>query len=563
MHKNLFIFHLENMSQSMFWHFHPQLPTLWKMRGESTYYAKCYSSGTSTIFPVNSISYGSTCGVDHLESAVGAWEKDCMIEDKPLFPLLNEKYGYETLFFNADNRILSGRIHPMNKMLQFEHELWYFQDDSATLSKFIKEKSANGAPLAAFFATCCDLGHPTWRPRNGHRFDNSVDMQKAIISDLDSAVKVVLDVLHNLDLANDSLILFFGDHGFGTYNAGNKVRYKCGTMIGAEASWVPLFIHGDGFGVEICDDLVSLDDIRSTILGSLFPEDAFPPISLPFPGIDVTKDKRVYAFSQNKFALQNENDRDMDWPKSYSVTDGKLRLETSTPKWKEKAGGLRLFIDQCDPGNNFDMLDAFILNAQGKIVGINRDVLFRLCMRGRHFLTYFNPEFLGDLARRYTVLRRKLIEYVREKERYAIARLGRHSDFILPETAFTTSEAMMQRKTFSTTPDRIMPLLSLERPLCLFGAGKFGRETLVMLREVYNCTPDAFIDNRSNSFSEGLDGINVLSPDQAADGFPDAVVIGCTGFRTIAEEMRAQCAKLSLEYHSMIGDIFGFEYIKD
>lgn len=563
MPKNLFLFHLECMSQSWFWQFQSELPTLWRMKSESMYFNKCYASGSSTIFSMNGISYGSTCGVDHYEMAANAWYEDNGIGDKALFPLLHDNYGYETFLgyaFNVTDEHDDLSNFTFKKTIQHEYGLRYDREDSVALRKALEKRVKRGLPLAAMFTTCCDLGHGAWRARADEYIDNVVDMQRKIIQDLDIAVQTILDVLQSLDLMDNSLMVFFGDHGLGIYNRGSRLPWSIGSSMSAETLWVPLFFRNSAFGTGTCDKLVSTDDMRNTILGDLFPAEAPPQINLPFPGVDLAKENRSYAFSQNKFSLQNEKERYMECPKAYSVTDGKMRLETSVPDWQCKIGGMRLFLDQCDSGNCFDMLDLLLLDAQGNVTGVNRDVYYRISSRGRHLYSYYNPGMLADLARRYKDLRGKLREFVEEKERCAMEKLGRPSKFIFSQTAFTVAESMMKRKALSVTPDKLRLVFATGRPVCLFGAGKLGRETLTMIREIYGETPDAVIDRTCDRFPEGLNGVKVIPLREAADCFPDAIVIGCTGSHRMNMEMTIQCENTGLEFYSLVADIFDIAF---
>jgi hypothetical protein len=110
-----------------------------------------------------------------------------------------------------------------------------------------------------------------------------------------------------------------------------------------------------------------LDDLRSTILGLLFPEQP-PAVSRNrFGGVDLSREKRELAFIQNKFALQDENARPGETRKSYAVTDGRYRLSATSPNPATGQGGLELYLDEIDPMNCSNLLGFMELNDQGQV----------------------------------------------------------------------------------------------------------------------------------------------------------------------------------------------------
>ena len=107
----------------------------------------------------------------------------------------------------------------------------------------------------------------------------------ALVTQIDSEIGQILDALEEQGLLDDTIILFSSDHGdyLGDHDLiGKGSFYESSTRV-------PLLVRlPDAEGATVCDDLVELGDITSTLLhlGGCEPPDYVDSIPLPQLGID-------------------------------------------------------------------------------------------------------------------------------------------------------------------------------------------------------------------------------------------------------------------------------------
>ncbi|MCC8179337.1 MAG: hypothetical protein LIP23_00260, partial [Planctomycetes bacterium] len=85
----------------------------------------------------------------------------------------------------------------------------------------------------------------------------------------------------------------------------------------------------------------------------------------------------------------------------------------------EGKGGLELFYDLRDPGNTRNFLDFFDMDNDGSL-----RFTARPSFRHSHFISSFRRCAIIDLFKSYLILRRQLMDFVKLKEKNALARSG-------------------------------------------------------------------------------------------------------------------------------------------
>jgi FkbM family methyltransferase len=97
--------------------------------------------------------------------------------------------------------------------------------------------------------------------------------------------------------------------------------------------------------------------------------------------------------------------------------------------------------------------------------------------------------------------------------------------------------------------------------LILFGAGNLGRKTLTRLRKI-GIEPKAFSDNNPALWNTFVDGLEVVSPDEAARKYRDKATFVITIWRALGEDRQARRREqlLNLNCQKMIS--FGYLYWK-
>lgn len=557
MAKNLVYIHLESLPQALFWQYQAELPTLWRMMRESMYFTRCFTTGAATVFAYNSIFRGSVSGVDHLSFYNYDHSHRVNAGGNSLIADLRDGQGYQTAFFFYNNHLPAGPMPQEEAGYGFDgHFADSPYDEHNAVFRSWLERLDRARPFAVYLHYLIDMLH--------HRLPLSVlkenlertagDMSALMMRYLDAAVANALERLRERDLLHNSMVVFFGDHGWDYQQRFNSPRFVQGSYVSSSCSWVPLYIHNSDLGVGVTNRLVSLDDFAATCAGLLgFP---FRGGGL-FPGVDITRESRQFAFTQNKFALQSTAVRGDESPKSYAVTDGMYRLVAADVNATEKTGGMALYLEQLDPGNQVDLLDLFVLDASGRVSGLNHEILSRGTLIAYPPLTNFPG--LASLAQRYETLRQELRRYVREKEAAALARPGAEPN-VMSEEAFSLAQRGWGREECSRLDDiaaRIRNVAAGARTVLLFGSRAFITSYVLAVLAYHDIRVAGILDNMESEQYGCIGDITVYPPDAAARLFPGSRVVSCVCNAKANQVVSRQCRELGFEYISYMEDVIG------
>lgn len=99
--KNLVVYFLDTLSQSLFWQYQADMPALWRMKNESMYFTNCYAAGCSTIFAMRSLAQGSIAMLDPITAYTS---NDPVFKSfefgKSVFEILRDDFGYQLMLLN-------------------------------------------------------------------------------------------------------------------------------------------------------------------------------------------------------------------------------------------------------------------------------------------------------------------------------------------------------------------------------------------------------------------------------------------------------------------------------
>lgn len=433
MPKNLLLIHLESVSQMAFWQYSAEMPTLFDLMGKSAAFSRFYAASTSSVMSMSDLLHGDSSEMDHL--AVFPKDKGFLAGlSSNLFLILAENdyatYGVQYGSFclgDAPNNFWGVWPEACGQFRQQKDR----EEMHGGIRDFLETSKAAGKPFALYF----------WNMNTHLRDDDPLEPPNQAYHErfqsgyrlLDLSVKRLFEDLGALGLLDDTLIIAFGDHGDDLFRHG---LYRGRSHIidpYANVCWCPLFIHDRNVEICISQKLMSMVDVKPTLLHMLLPERPPEPPTTPFSGINVLAADRSAAFSQSMFALQTErSDPARAITKSYAVTDGDFRLMASSPVNLDDSGGLEFFFEQWDYGNTRNLLDFCRLDSQGRITAFGHPDAVH-----PHFFLTFTQKHVDIMAKTYEKLRDLLHSFIKLKEAEALKRFAGGKKELFPEELLT------------------------------------------------------------------------------------------------------------------------------
>jgi uncharacterized sulfatase len=160
----------------------------------------------------------------------------------------------------------------------------------------------------------------------------------ACVSFLDEQVGRVLDALERLKLADNTVVVFWGDHGYLLGEHGQWMK----TMLFEEAARVPLIFAGPGIAKGICPRTVELLGLYPTLADLC---GLTPPAGLEGKSLRPLLEKPEAAWEDAAYTqvLRLDNPKR---PKGYSVRTERWRYT----EWEQGKAGVELYDQDHDPG---------------------------------------------------------------------------------------------------------------------------------------------------------------------------------------------------------------------
>lgn len=432
MPKNLVLIHLESLSQMAFWQYSAELGTLFSLMQRSAAFTNFQAASTSSVMSLSDLLHGDSSELDHLS----VYPKDRISlrgASSNLFRILLDN-GYRTHGIQYGSFCLGDApnnfwgIWP-DACGQFH---WHNQreDMHRDARDFMEKAQAANEPFALYF----------WNMNTHLRDEDPLKDRSAAYHErfragcrlLDMSVARLLEDMSTLGVLQDTIIVVFGDHGDDLWRHG---IYRGRSHIidpYANVCWCPLFIYNNGYDICISQQIVSMIDLKPTLLAILLPRRPADPPATPFSGINILAEQRKVAFAQSMFALQLErSDPGKAITKSYSVTDGDYRLVASTGIDVEDSGGMELFLEQWDYGDTRNLLDFCRLDDHGGILHFGTPEAVH-----PHFFMTFTPKNIDHLQRGFESLRELLYSFIKQKEANAMTRVGDGRYHLFPDDVF-------------------------------------------------------------------------------------------------------------------------------
>ncbi len=392
---------------------------MWSLQARSASFRRFCAASTSALSSFCDFAFGDSTMLDHNFSyprSAGCLKKD----GENLFAVLKQR-GYETL----------GLMRASPRPAYAENGFWgawpaecgdfrCYEDSEGVCSdaeNFLAQSAAAGKPFALYFterAARLDDRHAEKMAQGA--LHSRVEKGYAI---LDRSADRVFRKLRDLRLLADTVVAVFGSYGTDPWKHGIAMGRAHGLAPYAD---LPLFLYRNDAGSGVSDNLVSMVDLKPTLLRLLFPGERIArPGNIGNCGIDIFSDKRGAAFSQNLFALEEENaGTSRGLAKSYAVVHEEERLIVSSDCGVSGDGGMELYFDLRDPGNTRNFLDFFTLDSGGFITAFGKPEIVHV-----HFTLSFKQHMVMNMVEKYNFLRENLFGHIREKEGRALAELRR------------------------------------------------------------------------------------------------------------------------------------------
>ncbi|MDR1535486.1 MAG: sulfatase-like hydrolase/transferase, partial [Planctomycetota bacterium] len=362
--KNLIVIHLESISRTNLWQYRNDLGTVWRLMSRSLQFNRFFSSATSTVMAYTDLSYGDSS----------------LFDSCPVFPLTKRypknKEAFSELWVEClarGYRVFNFSSSPYHKRVEDAGKFGAAVNNpdipvlcEKALGRMAAAKREGWRFYAYFWDDSSHLAYPSPIKDRAEGVAGRLRRAYALI---DASLNRLLSGLVELGLWDETVVIGFGDHGDEAWSHGLNRGYCHCLVPYASLAWTPMFIFDPGrFPPAITGQLASMVDLKATALGLLFPDQPSQFPRTPFSGLDLFRERREFAFSQNMFALQREySDPERGMIKGYAATDGDYRLVVSSGGRKPEEGGMELYCDQADPANSLNLLKFFRLDREGGI----------------------------------------------------------------------------------------------------------------------------------------------------------------------------------------------------
>jgi len=351
-HKNLVVLHMESLSVPALQR-GARFPEFTRMAAEGVRLTRFMSSASSSLMAVSDFMSGNGGEMDHIVNFDDPANRQRGLTPN-LFDVLR-RAGYRV---SGNGYPVISRDDPGDWRLWGDAErpfAWHETYDAFAAA--LDRELTRGEDDAPFAMYIWDLrSHLSYSTPDKPESMPGFKRVAAGHACIDATVGVVRQLLLDRGLADDTLVVSFGDHGDQFWSRGSYFGFVHGFEPYTELIWTPAFLWGAGLAPREHDALVSLVDLAPTLLDLLgIPAERG---EAPNPGVNVLRERRPLAFSQNLFTNQMPNKA---LPKSFSVTsDDGWHLVMSEE-------GLELFNYELDPTNHANLLVYFAMDERGAL----------------------------------------------------------------------------------------------------------------------------------------------------------------------------------------------------
>ncbi len=388
--KNLVVIHLESLSSKLYNVFAEDMPFISSLKKRSIDYTSCFSTSTSTeMTKIGLFMQDKTLG-DDLELFL---QKNINIKGtESIFSRLEKKFNYNTL----------GIVYSEEK-----EKAWSVWED--TFKEFISDMNdedllfqklgnlANNAKTEPFafylhdFYPHIELGKPAKKGSN-----TFLEWQQKGFQHIDNLVKKIYEQLKTAEILDDTLFVFFGDHGDDSWTHSYHPHHVHGFIPHSTQIHIPYFLFSEKGDSAKISELYSLSEGSMTILEELgCNSNGFEPTSNVIVNDKIGK----VVFSQNLFTNQFPK---AFMEKGYAVVSDNYILVSSQY-------GLEMYDWKHDPENQHNLL-RFLYIKNGNLQIINET------LKKRYTSFMFSEEILNALNIDFFELQKTLIYFIKNKE---------------------------------------------------------------------------------------------------------------------------------------------------
>ena len=372
MKKNLLLLHLESLNL-LNYRMNPDFfPILQEIEQQCLVFDRYYSTATSTLMVIGDLLYGAMNLYEGCKSLDSVPSEYCY--SSSLFDDLKEQ-GYDTGIYiypegggreSAEARHIAG----------FRHQMVLLRNYSEYVAAF--EQKMDCQPFALMACNyISNLGLNNYTDIS--QYSMGTGLWEAGFRCMDQCCGDLLKLLKEKKLMDDTVIIFYGDHGDDYWGHGTHSGLTHAIEPNNLLIHTPLFIW-DGVHREKSEHdlrLIQTSDLREIIVNLLNSKSI---MGLP---------ERKYVISRNEYAAQPV--RADSFNKAYSVTEGRYLLMVSSK-------GLEMYDTKMDPACQNNVLRFFVYE-NGTLKSNEKNAeFFRF-----HFASFWN-------SREQRIIRQKFYE---------------------------------------------------------------------------------------------------------------------------------------------------------
>ena len=399
--KNLVVFHMESLSNYIYQTEKRHMRALNEMMAKSTSFSHFFSSATSSLMAVTDFLYGNDFELDQIDKFERL--QPPMGNQTNLFDLLSE-HGYEVLGIGYP-QVYKDDLNEFQLWSKESNKFQWvnnYEEFKLQISEFLQAPTTKPKALYVWDL----LSHLYYL--NGFKLQgtNFHERRSYGYEGIDRTMQHTLGILNATSLSENTVVVGFGDHGDELWTHGLNQGFCHGFEPYSTITWTPAFIYEPGQKPETNDKLVSLVDLRSTILQMLGIQESG---SFPYSGINIHEADNEYVYSRNFFANQIDSDYDSsEMNKAYSILNNNFNLIVT--KY-----GMELYEYHLDPTNHCNLLNFFDIDDQGNIMFNDRGATHI------HFKRSFFSGQIDFIQANFYMLKEKLLERIRIKNNFITA----------------------------------------------------------------------------------------------------------------------------------------------
>ncbi|MCI8692948.1 MAG: sulfatase-like hydrolase/transferase [Lachnospiraceae bacterium] len=387
--RNLILMHLESLNFVNYRVNRDKFPNLsfWEKRSLS--FANYFSTATSTLMVLGDLMYGGMQQYEMCSYLNYIPEKYCY--QNSLFDCLESRgYVTEVLCYPDDEDFEGGK---KRHIAGFQSEMKAFQQYEDYLRE-AERVMDTGKPFAMLLVDVISNVAVNYRIPNG-RCESGLDRRRRGYQYMDACAGRIFDLLEEKNLADNTTIIFYGDHGDEYFAHGNHKGLTHAIEPYASLVHTPLWIYDNRLtGNKSCSDLISTIDIRGIAERMLdMPEETFSWRQLNLP-------ERRHVLTRNAYAAQPV--RSGSFNKGYALIDGRFLFMASN-------NGLEMYDIEMDMQCQNNLLNYFTYE-QG-ILHLNKELNESL---NSHYRYIFDMGTIRQIRQNFYFYREELYEKVLE-----------------------------------------------------------------------------------------------------------------------------------------------------